>query len=73
MQENYLDGSKGEIKFVDWKNLLAEIKKSLNKEGVKSVTISCQKDSNPGNFVRVEEETKSLFEEFAEAIKENSG
>lgn len=40
MQENYEDGTKGEIKLVDWNDLVDEIKSSLNKPGVESVTIA---------------------------------
>lgn len=39
MQENYEDGSKGEIRQIAWEHLLEEIKKSLDKKGVESVTI----------------------------------
>lgn len=73
MQENYEDGTKGEIKLLAWEDLLEEIKKSLGKDGVRSVTISTTKGLNPGKLVKLEEEKKSLFEELiAEASEKKS-
>ncbi len=70
MQENYEDGTKGEIKFVDWANLLEEIKTSLNKDGVKSVTVSKSVALDPKSLLKIEEENKGLLEELAELINE---
>jgi len=66
MQENYEDGTKGEIKIVDWKDLGEEIKKSLSKANVKSVTVSNTIGLKP---VKITEEKESLMEQI---LKEES-
>ncbi len=66
MQENYEDGTKGEIKLIEWKDLTEEIKKSLNKEKVKSVTITKTARLSGGKILKLEEENQSLLDEIAE-------
>jgi len=63
MQENYEDGTKGEIKLVAWNDLIEEIKKSLLKKEVKSVTISKTAGFSAEKIIRFEEEKKNLIEE----------
>ena len=69
MQENYEDGSKGEVKLVAWGNLVGEIKKSLGKDKVKSVTVSKTVGMGLGHLAKVEEEEKSLLEQVTEFTK----
>ena len=61
MQENYEDGSKGEIKLVEWRDLIEEIKKSLSKDGVNSVTIAKAAGIKK---VKITEEKDDPFAEF---------
>ena len=67
MQENYEDGTKGEIKIVDWKDLGEEIKKSLNKSDVKSVTVSKTIGLKPA---KITEEKENLMSQVLREIKE---
>lgn len=66
MQENYEDGTKGEIKLIEWSNLVDEIKASLDKPGVESVTITKAVGIKKAKLT---EEKESPFKEFMRDYK----
>lgn len=66
MQENYEDGTKGEIKLVEWDDLVKEIKSSLNKPGVESVTITKTVGIKKAKLT---EEKENPFKEFLSMAK----